>query len=50
MGHWANVYLRWVQTDMGTMGAKSAGMKKAPTTVEESITGMLNKVRLERST
>jgi len=34
----------WVQTDMGNMGARSAGMKEAPTTVEESVSGLLDKI------
>lgn len=38
------IYLRWVQTDMGNMGAHSVGMKEAPVTVEESVSGLLNKV------
>ncbi|ORY31032.1 hypothetical protein BCR39DRAFT_527952 [Naematelia encephala] len=31
----------WVQTEMGDRGARSVGMKQAPITVEESVSGML---------
>ncbi|KAG8629745.1 hypothetical protein KVT40_001364 [Elsinoe batatas] len=34
----------WVQTDMGNAGAKASGMVEAPTTVEESVSGILKKV------
>jgi norsolorinic acid ketoreductase len=41
----------WVQTDMGNAGAQSAGMEKAPNTLEESVTGILKKIDgAERST
>lgn len=30
------------------MGARSAGIEEAPTTVEESVSGLLNKVWLEK--
>ncbi|RDL35067.1 NAD(P)-binding Rossmann-fold containing protein [Venustampulla echinocandica] len=33
----------WVQTDMGTFGAKSHGMEDAPVTLEQSVEGMLKK-------
>ena len=41
------ILVRWVQTDMGNMGANAVGMEKAPVTLEQSITGMLSKVRVE---
>ncbi|WWD17809.1 hypothetical protein CI109_102251 [Kwoniella shandongensis] len=31
----------WVQTDMGDRGARSVGMDKAPTTVKESVEGIV---------
>ncbi|KAJ7614917.1 NAD(P)-binding protein [Roridomyces roridus] len=34
----------WVQTDMGNAGAEANGMPHAPNTVEESVTGILNRV------
>ncbi|WVW82395.1 hypothetical protein I302_104402 [Kwoniella bestiolae CBS 10118] len=34
----------WVQTDMGDRGAKWSGMEKAPTTVEESVAGIVKVV------
>ena len=33
-----------MQTDMGNAGAESVGMKEAPMTVEQSVTGILNVV------
>jgi norsolorinic acid ketoreductase len=36
----------WVQTDMGNAGAVANGLKEAPTTVMESVTGMVDKVSL----
>ena len=35
---------RWVATDMGNKGAKSAGMEQAPVKVEDSVAGLLEKV------
>jgi hypothetical protein len=35
----------WVQTDMGNAGAVANGLKEAPTTVMESVNGMIEKVR-----
>ncbi|KAK0659828.1 Norsolorinic acid ketoreductase [Lasiodiplodia hormozganensis] len=34
----------WVQTDMGNMGAKSAGLEATPETLEASVSGILNRV------
>lgn len=31
----------WVQTDMGNAGAKGIGMEAAPTTLEDSTTGLV---------
>ena len=31
----------WVQTDMGNAGAASMGMMEAPTTLEDSVTGLV---------
>jgi hypothetical protein len=36
--------VRWVQTEMGNMGATAIGMEKAPVTLEDSIKGMLTEV------
>ena len=36
---------RWVQTDMGNTGARSFGMAKATTPVEESVNYMVSLVR-----
>ena len=38
----------WVQTDMGTMGARANGMEAAPVTLKDSINGILDKVILTR--
>ena len=37
-------FFRWVQTDMGYFGAKTFGMEKPPTTVEECVKGMVSVV------
>ncbi|KAG9229509.1 aflatoxin biosynthesis ketoreductase-like protein nor-1 [Amylocarpus encephaloides] len=34
----------WVDTDMGSFGAKTVGMEKAPVTVEQSIGGIVKKL------
>lgn len=36
----------WVQTDMGNAGAVAHGLEEAPTTVVDSINGMVEKVSL----
>ncbi|KAK7715506.1 hypothetical protein SLS57_006893 [Botryosphaeria dothidea] len=33
----------WVQTDMGNMGARSAGLEQAPETLEASVNGILDR-------
>lgn len=35
----------WVQTDMGNRGAQAVGMEQAPVTLQQSVEGMLDKVR-----
>lgn len=35
----------WVQTDMGNTGAQAVGMPEAPVTLEQSVSGMLDKAR-----
>ena len=39
-----NRYFSFVQTDMGYFGAKTFGMEKPPTTVEECVKGMVSTV------
>jgi len=34
----------WVQTDMGNEGARHSGLKEAPTTIQESVDGMVDKI------
>lgn len=34
----------WVQTDMGTAGAKANGMEDAPVTLQDSVRGILEQV------
>jgi len=34
----------WVQTDMGNLGAVNAGLKEAPTTLKESVDGIVSKL------
>lgn len=34
----------WVQTDMGNAGAKANGLEEAPTSVEECVSGMIDKI------
>ncbi|GME24975.1 putative toxin biosynthesis protein [Neofusicoccum parvum] len=34
----------WVQTDMGNLGARSAGLDAAPETLEGSVSGILNRI------
>ncbi|RYP24619.1 hypothetical protein DL765_000445 [Monosporascus sp. GIB2] len=41
---WLNTFILdpgWVQTDMGTAAAKSFGVEGAPTTIEDSVDGMV---------
>ncbi|KAI0472511.1 hypothetical protein F4859DRAFT_515355 [Xylaria cf. heliscus] len=38
----AAIHPGWVQTDMGNASAVAAGMEKAPTSVEESVQGILS--------
>ena len=40
---------RWVQTDMGNTGAVANGLEAAPVTIQDSINGLLGKVRFARS-
>lgn len=35
---------RWVQTETGDKGADQRGMKRATVTLEESVSGILDKV------
>lgn len=34
----------WVQTDMGNAGAHANGLSEAPTTIQESVDGILDKI------
>lgn len=40
----ADAMYSWVQTDMGAMGAKEAGIESPPTTLEDSVAGLIDKV------
>jgi norsolorinic acid ketoreductase len=35
---------RWVQTDMGNSGAVANGLTEAPTTIQESVDGIIDKI------
>jgi norsolorinic acid ketoreductase len=35
---------RWVQTDMGNSGAVANGLTEAPTTIQESVDGIVDKI------
>jgi len=34
----------WVQTDMGNQGAVANGLEQAPTTIEDSVAGLLKQI------
>jgi hypothetical protein len=40
----ANDMKRWVQTEMGNLGARNAGLEKADVPLDESIEGLMDKV------
>ncbi|KAK9236450.1 putative aflatoxin biosynthesis ketoreductase nor-1 protein [Lipomyces kononenkoae] len=42
--HWLTIKCSWVQTDMGTAGAKANGMEDAPVSLKDSVSGILRQV------